>query len=236
MKPGVLAIFAVGLGACGAAPLSPSSASSPPPPATGGGSAQIAKPEVELRDPGTKGGAMVGTQSVPMDGVAEGLAWPALRAAMNRKPGDHSPLTIAVAREVPLSTVLRAVWTLRDAELRLLTPDAAGTLHVLPLHPRPETSSAGCHLAVFVAANGDLRVAYPGGPRSIAGPDAAGALAQALAVERTRCAIRYVAFGAESVDAAWSSVFDVAQIVDRDKAAGDARYVLGEPVRSASAE
>jgi hypothetical protein len=81
-----------------------------------------------------------------------------------------------------------------------------------------------------VAANGDLRVAAPGGPRPIAGPDAADALARALAKERSACTIRYVGFGADAPEAPWATVFDVARAVDRDKAAGDARYVLAEPI------
>ena len=194
-----------------------------------------AAPDVDLRD---AQGALVGGNPVPMDGEAEGLVWPALRGAVARKAGDHAPLTIAVARGVPLSTVLRAVWTLRDADLRLQTPDAAGIPHVLELRPKPDgtpaAADADCHLAVFVAPSGDLRVALPGGPRLVVGPDAPGALARALSAERAGCAIRYVAFGADSTDAPWGSVFDVARAVDRDKSAGDARYVLGEPVHMAA--
>jgi hypothetical protein len=197
MKPGLLALATAALGACANAP--------PPAPASAPVAAVLSTPDVDLRD---AKGARVGSQAVPMDGVAEGLAWPALRLAVNRKPGDHAPLTIAVSRDVPLGTVLRAVWTLRDADLRLQTPDVGGTPRVLPLHPSPEPASPGCHLAVFVATNGDLRVAYPGGPRSIPSPDAAGALAQALNVERMRCPIRFVAFGAESADAPWSAPVD----------------------------
>jgi len=225
MKPGLLAVASVALGACAGAP--------PPPPAVPAPTAIApSPPDIDLRSAKE---ARVGSQVVAMDGVAEGLAWPALRLAVNRKSGDHAPLTIAASRELPLSTVMRAVWTLRDADLRVQTPDATGTTRVLPLRPRPETTSPGCHLAVFVAPSGDLRLAYPGGPRSIPGPDAAGALAQALTVERTRCAIRFVAFGAENADAPWSAVFDVAEAVDREHSAGDARYVLGEPVRTTAA-
>ncbi len=66
------------------------------------------------------------------------------------------------------------------------------------------------------------------------GPDAPSALARALAQERAHCTIRYVAFGADAADAPWSTVFDVAEAIDRDKSAGDARYVLGEPVHLAA--
>ncbi len=187
-----------------------------------------ATPDVELRDAKT---ALVGGRPVALDGVAEGLVWPALASAVNRPRGNHEPLAIAVGRDVPLSLVLRAVWTLRDADVRVQTPDARGEVRVLDLRPRPDAASeTGCHLAVFVAANGDLRVAAPGGPRPIAGPGAADALAGALAKERTACTVRYVGFGADAPDAPWASVFDVARAVDRDKAAGDARYVLAEPI------
>jgi hypothetical protein len=239
VKPAALLLSM--LVACGGAPPGPVSPAAAP--ASGGAAPVVivASPDVDLRD---AKGALVGSRRVEMDGVAEGLAWPSLRAAVNRKPGDHAPLTIAVARDVPFASVMRAVWTLRDADIRLQTPDAAGATHVLPLHPKPDpagdgTSAAeprsglhqeGCHLAVFVGKAGDLRVAYPGGPRSFVGPDASSELARALAAAQLRCAIRYIAFGAESAELAWGSVFDVAAAVDRDKSAGDARYVLGEPV------
>jgi hypothetical protein len=190
--------------------------------------APAATPDVELRDAKT---ALVAGRSVALDGVAEGLVWPALASAVNRPRGNHAPLVIAIGRDVPLSVVLRAVWTLRDADVRVQTADARGEVRVLDLRPRPDsTTETGCHLAVFVAANGDLRVAAPGGPRPIAGPDAADALARALAKERSACTIRYVGFGADAPEAPWATVFDVARAVDRDKAAGDARYVLAEPI------
>ncbi len=198
----------------------------------------LAPPDVELRDAVGSGvkEAVVGAKTIPMDGVAEGLAWPALRAAVTRKPGEHGPLTISIARSVPMSLVMRAVWTLRDADLRLQTPDAAGAVHALELRPKPDTATpptdADCHLAVFVGQDGSLRVAAPGGPHAVAAPDASGALARALAVERTHCTIRYVAFGTDAPDAPWSTVFDVAETIDREKSAGDARYVLGEPVHA----
>ncbi|HEY2509386.1 MAG TPA: hypothetical protein VGI39_00895 [Polyangiaceae bacterium] len=218
--------FPLTLAACAASPSAPAAAPLPANPPPVAGLAPVA-PQVELRDASS---AVVGGKTVTMDGVAEGLAWPALRAALDRKTGDRSPLTIAAPRDLPISTVLRAAWSLRDADVRLQTPDAAGVTHVLELRPKPDAPSPGCHLAVFVAPNGDLRIAAPGGPRSVPGPDAASALARALVEERNRCAIRWVAFGAEKNDAAWGSVFDVAWAVDRGKSAGEARYVLGEPV------
>jgi hypothetical protein len=222
----------VGLGACGGSGGAPPAAS----PATSvpvlEAAASVAAPDIELGSDGK--GATVHGAPVPMDGVAEGLAWPALRAALPRKNGDAAPVSIAVGRTVPLATVLRAVWTLRDADIRIQTPDASGTPRVLDLRPKPEQAPAGpgtqCHLAVFVARNGDLSVAMPGGPSVVAGPAAAETLAHALATERGRCPIRYLAFGAQNDDAVWSAVFDVARAIDRDKSAGDARYVLAEPV------
>jgi hypothetical protein len=171
-----------------------------------------------------------------MDGIAEGLAWPALRAAVPRKPGERGPITIAVARAVPMSTVMRAVWTLRETDLRLQTADGSGTLSVLELRRKPDAPApdAPCHLAIFLAPNGDLTLAYPGGPRVVTGPAAPESVARALAAERVRCPIRYVAFGAQNADALWGSVFDVARAIDREKSAGDARYVLAEPVHLAS--
>ncbi len=211
------------LGACGggtAAGPPPSTPAAPVLPATVDVSIAASSPP----------SAVVGGRAVPMDGLAEGLVWPALRAAVSRKPGDHAPLWIAVPRDTSFNTVLRAVWTLRDADLRIVTPDVAGGARVLVLRSKPDAPAAGCHLAVFVSPAGDLRLAFPGGPRTIAGADAAGALARALAVERARCDIRYVAFGAERSDATWGAVFDVADTVDRDRSAGEARYVLAEPI------
>ncbi len=67
----------------------------------------------------------------------------------------------------------------------------------------------------------------------IPGAKAPEVLAASLSAESTSCAIRYVGFGAENADAVWSQVFDVARAVDREKSAGDARYVLAEPVHAA---
>jgi hypothetical protein len=227
LSPLFLALLAVP--ACaGAAPPTSSAPSAPAAPAP------EAIPPASAAAELSEKGALVSGKLIPLDGVAEGLAWPALRDALHRRPGDHSPLVLAAPRATPLATVLRAVWTLRDANIRLQTPDVAGVTHVIELRPKPDAPSAGCHLAVFVAPNGDLRVAAPGGPRTIPGPDAAEALARALVEERKDCALRYVAFGAENAEAAWSAVFDVAWTVERGKAAGDARYSLGEPVHYAA--
>jgi hypothetical protein len=219
MNRALCSLLALGVAACGGS--APPAAAAPAP------SPLLAPADVDLRD----ASALVAGNVVPLDGLDEGLAWPALRVAVARKPGDHAPLTIAVARAVPMRTVLRAVWTLRDADVHMETPDAAGVLRVIELRPKPDApSTAGCHLAIFVGKSGTLRIAAPGGPTAIPGPDAPLALARALADERTRCTLRYVAFGAEDPDTSWGAVFDVAWAVDRDRSAGDARYVLGEPV------
>ena len=215
--------LAAGLAACGGA--SPHAAGDVIG-SSGSGALAPASPDVELRDAKS---AIVAGRPVPMDGVAEGLAWPALGSVVHR--GAHAVVVMAVGRDVPVSTVLRAVWTLRDADVRVQTSDTAGATQVIDLRPKPDVpNESGCHLAVFAMPNGDLRVAAPGGPRTIPGPDAPSALARALSKERAECTIRYVAFGADDANATWGSVFDVARAVDRDKSAGDARYVLGEAI------
>jgi hypothetical protein len=189
-----------------------------------------AKADVELHGDGS---AVVGATPVAFDGQAEGLAWPALRKAVTAKTGE--PVVMAIGRDVPMTAVLRAAWALRDADLRLQTPDAVGVTRVIELLPKPAAASPGCHLAVFLTEAGSLRIAAPGGPRAIGGDAPADSLARALADERTRCPIRYVAFGAEPPKATWGSVFDLAWAVERDRSAGDARVVLATPIRSAPA-
>jgi hypothetical protein len=198
-------------------------------PAAGAASEGLAPapPDVELRDAKS---AMVAGHEVPLDGVTEGLSWPALDHVVHR--GARAVVVISAPRDVPVATVLRAVWTLRDATVRLQTTDAAGAPRVLELRPKPDVpTETGCHLAVFVRPNGDLRVAAPGGPQEVSGHDAGSALARALAEERARCTIRYIAFGATDESSPWGAVFDLARTVDREKSAGDTRYVLAEPLR-----
>jgi hypothetical protein len=176
--------------------------------------------------------ALVHGQPVTFDGMQEGLVWPALEKALGpRRPGDV--VTIQVAREVPVEDVLRAAWTAHRADLRVQSFDATGVMHAVELRARREGAAhAGCHLAVFLRPDGVLRVAAPGGPRQIAGEHAAESLARSLAEERTKCPIQYVAFGAESDSSAWGPVFDVLLAVDAEKAAGDARYVLGQAMHA----
>jgi hypothetical protein len=183
------------------------------------------QPDVELRDARV---ALVHGQPVPFDGIEEGLTWPALEKALGpRKAGDV--VTLDVARRVPMGDLLRAAWAVHAADVHVQSPDASGTMHAVELRAKREGLPApGCHLAVFLRADGSLRVAAPGGPREVVGDHAAESLARSLAEERDRCPIKYVAFGAESDAAPWGPVFDVVLAVDRDRSAGQARYVLGQ--------
>jgi hypothetical protein len=186
-----------------------------------------AQPDVELRHPRV---ALVHGQPVPFDGTDGGRQWPALAIAVGpRKEGDV--VILDVARDVPVGDLLRAAWSLRSADVHVQSPDPSGTLRAVEFRARREGAPGpGCHLAVFLRADGTLRIAAPGGPRDIAGERPAQSLAHSLVEERARCPITYVAFGAESDDAAWGPVFDVVVAVDEQKSAGDARYVLGHAV------
>lgn len=189
-----------------------------------------AQPDVELRDGHV---AVVGGKSVTFDGVPEGLAWPALARALGpRKAGDV--VSIQVARALPVQDLLRAAWTVRAADVRVQSPDAAGVMRAVELRARRDGAPAasGCHLAVFLRADGSLRVAAPGGPRDVGGENAAERLARSLEDERAKCPIKYVAFGAESDASPWGPVFDVVVAVDRARSAGDARYVLGQAMHA----
>ena len=188
-------------------------------------------PDVELREPSF---AVVGGQRIAFDGVAEGLEWPSLQKALPKK--SEGPVVVQVAREVPIVNVLRAVFVLRTKGVRLQTPDERGAMYVVELAPRREPAVAPapnaegpkpCHLAVFVQPSGTLRIATSAGPQESPNADS---FARALDAARSECALRYVAFGAESNDVPWGAVFDVIVAVDRAKAAGPARYVLAEAV------
>jgi hypothetical protein len=188
--------------------------------------------DVELREPGA---AIVRGAPVAFDGIEEGLAWPALDKALPpRKSGDV--LTLQVARGIPTIHLLRAAWTLRQADLHLQALDASGTLHAVALGARRDGPTVpGCHLAVFLRPDGSLRVASPGGPVVINGDDPPSMLAASLAAEQARCPIKYVAFGAESDAVPFGPIFDVMLAVDGAKAAGDARYILGQAMHVAPA-
>jgi hypothetical protein len=182
--------------------------------------------DVELRDPRV---AIVHGQSVPFDGIEEGLTWPALEKALGpRRPGDV--VTLQVGRAVPIQDLLRAAWAVHTADAHVQSLDASGVMRAVELRARREGAppASGCHLAVFLQTNGTLRVAAPGGPREIGGEHPAASLARSLADERAKCPLKYVAFGAESDSSPWGPVFDVVVAVDQEKSAGDARYVLGQ--------
>ena len=185
-------------------------------------------PQVELREPNV---AQVAGERIGFDGISEALAWPALAKALGRGDGGAPSTVVSAGRDVPMRDLLRAAWTLRSGDIWLQTDDEKGALYVVDLKAKQERvpdASHTCHLAVFVKPDGSLRVATPAGPQEIGGERAADSFAQALATARIACPIRYVAFGAESNDVPWGRVFDVIVAVDRIKAAGDARYVLGE--------
>jgi hypothetical protein len=207
----------------GPAPASPAPASAPPlpPPLP-----VAASPDIDLRDRNT---AEARGQHVAFDGIAEGLAWPALDKALGaRAPGQS--VTIQAVRSVRIVDVLRAAWTARAGDVRVQTPDDTGVMRVVEFGAKPAggPQGPGCHLAVFLRPDGSLRVAAPGGPREITGERPADSLARSLDDERARCPIKYVAFGAESDEGPWGPVFDVVLAVDRAKSAGAARYVLGQ--------
>jgi hypothetical protein len=230
-------IFFGGLAACGGQVqmgTEPVGASTTPAasttlaPTTVGSPIPVAAAQIDLRTPHV---ALVGGKPIAFDGIEEGLAWPALAAAIGRKPNDPTPLVVDVARDVPLVDLERTAWTLRSGDVRVQTPDDHGSVYVIELraHGAPPAVDS-CHLAVFLQPDGSLRVASPGGPQDVTGDHAAESFARGLAEVSATCSIRYIAFGAASNGAPWGTVFDVIVAVDRLKAAGDARYVLGDPI------
>jgi hypothetical protein len=232
-------IATFGLAACGGQvqmgtePIGVSTAaptvSASPPEARTASPIAAAPAQITLRTPHV---ATVGGRAIAFDGIEEGLAWPALEAAIARKSGDPTPLVIDVARDVPMVDLERAAWTLRSGDVRVQTPDDHGSVYVVELRARgvPRPGDA-CHLAVFLQPDGTLHIASPGGQQDVTGDRAAESFARGLADANATCPIRYVAFGAASNGVPWGPVFDVIVAVDRAKAAGDARYVLGDPIR-----
>ena len=210
------------------APVAASPASAPAP-APVPGLPVTTQVDVELSEPGV---AVVHGARVAFDGIEEGLAWPSLAKALpHPKSGDV--LTLQIARGLPTIHLLRAAWTLRQADLHLQSLDANGTLHAVELKARRDGPVLpGCHLAVFLRPDGSLRVASPGGPVVITGSDPGAILARSLEAERAKCPIKYIAFGAESDTAPWGPTFDVILAVDAAKSAGDARYVLGQAMHA----
>ena len=168
-------------------------------------------------------------EGIAFDGVAEGLYWPALAHALAAKGHGASRVVLAAPRDARTLDVLRAVWTLREVDVELQTLGAGNEVRALVLAKRPATHPDGptCHAAVFVAPEGRLRVALPGGSMPV--KDAA-ELTASLAHGARTCQVRWIAVGAESQTMAWGGVFDVAYTVQASHAAGNARVVLGEPV------
>ncbi|MGD0527979.1 MAG: hypothetical protein ABSE49_22790 [Polyangiaceae bacterium] len=222
-------VVATAAAACAPAVQAPSAWQPPPEPAPRAAAPPLpvtGQPDVELRDPRV---AVVHGQSVPFDGIEEGLTWPALQKALGpHKAGDV--VTLQVSRGVPIGDLLRAAWAVHAADVHVQSLDASGAMRAVELRAKRDGAPAvaGCHLAVFLQPNGTLRVAAPGGPREIGGDHAAATLARSLADERAKCPLKYVAFGAESDASPWGPVFDVLVAVDQEKSAGDARYVLGQ--------
>jgi hypothetical protein len=220
---GGVGLVLAGCGATSPAPATwappPQSAATPIPPLP-----VSAQPDVELREAHV---AVVHGQSVPFDGSEDKWMWPSLATALGpRQAGDV--VTLDVARSVPVEDVLRAASTVGAADVRVQSLDKAGLLRAVEFRGRREgASSSGCHLAVFVGADGTLHVAAPGGRREVDGDRPAEILSRSLVEERIQCPIKYIAFGAESDGAPWGPVFDVVVAVDEGKSAGAARYVLG---------
>jgi hypothetical protein len=224
------AVACLSLASCGGTVSAPSTWEPARTPAAVPASLAIAsQADIELREPHV---AVVRGQPVAFDGIAEGLAWPALSKALgSHKAGEV--VTVQVGRNVPVQDLLRAAWTAGLVDLHVQSLDASGVMRAVKLEPHQGASpTPGCHLAVFRRPDGSLRIAAPGGPSEIAGEHAAESLARSLAEERVKCPIKYVAFGAESDADAWGPVFDVMIAVDAQKSAGDARYVLGQAMHA----
>jgi hypothetical protein len=195
-----------------------------PPPAAAPAAVALRPADLELQAADT---AVVGGRPVAFDGEAEGLSWPNLERALPRKPGEGGEVTIAVTREARMRDLLRAAWTLRAADVRVQTRDAAGKERGIVLHTKPTFPSMGCHVAIFVGDTG-VRVSSPSGSPAPAGPLATVDVVRWVHGLRAGCPIRYVAFGAESNDSPWGAVFDVVIALDDARAAGPTRYVLAE--------
>jgi hypothetical protein len=187
-----------------------------------------AHPDIELMSASS---AVAFGKHIEFDGIEEALVWP--RLAKLLPEGDARPLVVQLERDVPIQSLLRAVFTLRVHDIKLQSRDDGGVMRVVELKPKPDATlqpGLACHLAVFLKPDGALRVAAPGGKRDIPSPNAPQKLAQALLAELPLCPIKYIAFGAETNDVPFGPVFDVMLAVDDVKAAGDARYVLGEAI------
>jgi hypothetical protein len=190
-----------------------------------------AAPTVDLVDPQV---ALVRGGRVGFDGLAEGLAWPALHKALAADSSAPArPWVLQATREVPIQTVLRAAWVMREGDVQLQAQDDKGAMRAVRLRAKGVGSAAegarsACHVAVFVRPDGSVHLASRAGPRDMT----VDALLATLRAENETCPLRFVGFGAESRDMAWGKIFDVILAVDRAGAAGEARYVLGEAIRA----
>jgi hypothetical protein len=155
--------------------------------------------------------------------------WPALQKALHAAP--KTPWVLEVGRDVPVQSVLRAAWAMRTADLVLQTADEKGIVRAVKLGAKREAGAApvasACHAAAFLRSDGAVRLSSRAGPRDVP----LDVLVATLRAESATCPMRYVAFGGESNDMAWGPVFDLMRAVDREKAAGTARYVLAEAIR-----
>jgi len=188
----------------------------------------LAAPQIEL---GAPEHATAFGEALIFDGVAEGLYWPSLAHAFATKhqgAQGAARVVLAAPRDARVLDVLRAVWTLREADVEVQTLGPGNEVRPLVLAKRPAARADGptCHAAVFVGPESRLRVALPGG--SVAVHDAP-ELVASLAAGARSCTIRWIGVGAESANDAWGGVFDIAYTVQASQVAGKARVVLAEP-------
>lgn len=212
----VLVVLAFGCGG-GEQAAAPAPRAAPP-------QGQIPMADMDLREPNV---AIVHGQSIAFDGEVEGLVWPALEKALGKPPRETQTVTVAVPRDVPVLQVLRVAWTLRRGDVQVLTSDREQRPHVVLFRGKPGASKSGCHLALFAQPDGKVRLAGPNGSHVLG--DTALAVSEVLA-QAERCPLRYLAFGAESRQSSWASVFDLAAAVEAARPSSDVRYVLGEPL------
>jgi hypothetical protein len=184
----------------------------------------VGEPAIVLSEPHI---ATVMGQPVRFDGDSDGLVWPALAHAFVRS--SPQPVVVAVARQAPVVDVLRVGWALRAGDVQIVSKDAHDASHAVLLRAKPASPTPGCHVALFVREDGAIRFAGPNGSQVVLGDDAVGRVVREVADESSRCPMRFVAFGAESLAEGWGPVFDLILAVDAARAAGDTRYVLGEP-------
>jgi hypothetical protein len=212
-------------GAAQVGPTAPPAATTSAPPAAAAAPEALAAPQIEL---GAPNHATAFGEALLFDGVAEGLYWPGIAHAFATKGHGAARVVLAAPRDARVLDVLRAVWTLREADVEVQTLGPGNEVRPLVLAKRPAARAEGptCHAAVFVGPESQLRVALPGGSVSV--HDAAELVASLAAGSRS-CAVRWVGVGAESPAEAWGGVFDVAYTVQASQAAGKARVVLGEP-------